>query len=156
MSEPCDALTFGARPKRRLHPFDFTPRFTRINAQMMNPFDEEELQMSDLKRFWDAVTAMRAAQKLEWAALPSNYRVWKRARQQQAVSRLEEKVDELAAELLHTYGWTDDDAEDDAPAAEGQAGEESADPRARTLKYLRQKDAASQSPTKRRGRPDKP
>jgi hypothetical protein len=76
--------------------------------------------MSDLKRFWDAVMAMRAAQKLEWAALPSNYRLWKRARQQQAVSRLEEKVDDLAEELQHTYGWMDDDKEDDVPAEEGK------------------------------------
>ena len=92
---------------------------------MLNPFDEEELQMSDLKRFWDAVTAMRAAQKLEWAALPANYRLWKRVRQQQAVSRLEEQVDNLAAELLHTYSWTVDDAADAAPADKGQASEES-------------------------------
>ncbi len=76
--------------------------------------------MSDLKRFWAAVTAMRAAQKLEWAALPGNYRIWKRARQQQAVSRLEEKVDDQAVELLHAYGWTDDDKEDDAPPDQGK------------------------------------
>jgi hypothetical protein len=66
------------------------------------------LQLSDLKTFWDAVTAMRAAQKLEWDALPSNFRLWKRARQRQAVSRLEEKVDNLAEERLHTYAWTND------------------------------------------------
>jgi hypothetical protein len=83
---------------------------------------EEERSMSDLKRFWNAVTAMRAAQKLEWAALPSNYRLWKRVRQQQTVSRLEEQVDDLAEELLHTYHWMDDDLEDAAPADEGQAG----------------------------------
>jgi hypothetical protein len=92
-----------------------------------NPFDEGELQMSDLKRFWDAVTQMREAQKLEWAALPGNYRLWKRARQQQAVSQLEQRVDALAEELLHTYCWTDEDEEDDAPADVGQAGDESAD-----------------------------
>jgi hypothetical protein len=80
-----------------------------------DPFDEEELLMSDLKRFWDAVTQMREAQKVEWAALPSNFRLWKRARQKQAVSQLEERVDVLAAELLHSYRWTDEDAEDDAP-----------------------------------------
>ncbi len=82
--------------------------------------------MNDLKRFWDAVAAMRAAQKLEWAALPSNYSRWKRARQKQAVSRLEERVDDLAEELRHTYGWMDDDKEDDVPADEGQAGKKSA------------------------------
>jgi len=65
--------------------------------------------MSDLKRFWEAVSEMRSAQKLEWAALPSNYNRWKRVRQQQAVSRLEAQVDQLAQELLHKYGWTDDD-----------------------------------------------
>ena len=63
--------------------------------------------MNDLKRFWEAVGAMRSAQKLEWAALPSNYNRWKRVRQQQAVSRLEEQVDRLAEELLHEYGWMD-------------------------------------------------
>ncbi|MGB8645840.1 MAG: hypothetical protein WCF84_11430 [Anaerolineae bacterium] len=86
---------------------------------MMNPLDEGEVQMSDLKRLWDAVAAMRAAQKLEWAALPSNFRLWKRARQQQEVYRLEEQVDALAEELLRTYGWTGDAKEDNAPAGKG-------------------------------------
>ncbi len=65
-------------------------------------------QMSDLKKFLNAVSTMRDAQKLEWAALPSNYDRWKRARQQQQVARLERMVDELAEELRRTYGWTDD------------------------------------------------
>ena len=81
----------------------------------------------DLKRFWDAVTQMREAQKLEWAALPSNFRLWKRARQQQAVSKLEERVDTLAEELLRTYCWKGEDNSDDAPADVRQAGDESAD-----------------------------
>ena len=49
--------------------------------------------------------AMRDAQKLEWAALPSNFRLWKRARQQQGVSRLEEEVDRLAEEVRRQCGW---------------------------------------------------
>jgi hypothetical protein len=40
-------------------------------------------------------------------ALPGNLRLWKRARQQQSVSRLEEKVDNLLAELLGSYRWQD-------------------------------------------------
>lgn len=66
-------------------------------------------EMNDLKRLLDAVLEMRAAQKLEWDALPSNFRVWKRARAQQAVARLEKQVDELAQELLHTHQRTDKD-----------------------------------------------
>jgi hypothetical protein len=83
----------------------------------VNAADEEEFQMSDLQKFWEAVTAMRAAQKLEWDALPSNFRLWKRARQQQAVSRLEQQVDALAEELRRTYSWTDDDRESKRPSA---------------------------------------
>ena len=71
--------------------------------------------MDDLKRFWNAVKEMRAAQKLEWDALPSNFRLWKRARQEQTVSRLEEKVDALAEELRRAYGWTADREDKDAP-----------------------------------------
>jgi hypothetical protein len=78
---------------------------------------------NDLKKFWDAVTQMREAQKLEWAALPANYGRWKRARQQQSVSQLEEKVDALAEELRQTHRWTDGGKEDDAPADAGQAGD---------------------------------
>lgn len=65
--------------------------------------------MNDLKKFLDAVTEMRVAQNLEWAALPSNYDRWKRARQQQTVARLEEKVDALATELLRAYSWKEED-----------------------------------------------
>lgn len=70
--------------------------------------------MDDHEKFWDAVMEMRAAQKLEWAALPSNYDRWKRARQQQQVAQLEQMVDELAEELRRTHGWTDGATEDDA------------------------------------------
>ncbi len=66
-------------------------------------------ETNDLKRFWDAVMAMRAAQKLEWAALPSNFDRWRRARQKQTVAQLEEQVDALAEELSRTYRWTDDE-----------------------------------------------
>ncbi len=89
----------------------------------MNLFEDKELQMRDLKRFWDAVTAMRAAQKLELDALPSNLRIWKRARRQQAVAQLEQKVDDLAEELPQTYGWMDHAKDGDMPWDEGQAGE---------------------------------
>lgn len=74
---------------------------------MSNLTDEKEPQASDLEKLWEAVRAMRAAQKLEWAALPGNLRLWKRARQQQTVSRLEEKVDGLVQELQRTYRWKD-------------------------------------------------
>lgn len=66
-------------------------------------------EMGDLKRLLDAVIEMRAAQKLEWDALPSNFRVWKRAREQQAVARLERQVDDLAQELLHISRRKDKD-----------------------------------------------
>lgn len=69
--------------------------------------------MSDLKKLLEAVTEMRAAQKLEWDALPSNFRVWKRARQQQRVSQLEEQVDALVRELRRAYPETDEDAGED-------------------------------------------
>jgi hypothetical protein len=55
--------------------------------------------MTDLKNFLDAVAAMRAAQKLEMDALPTNFKVWKKTRQQMTVARLEEKVDALLVEL---------------------------------------------------------
>jgi uncharacterized coiled-coil protein SlyX len=55
--------------------------------------------MNDLKIFLDAVTEMRAAQKLELDALPTNFKVWKKTRQQMSVARLEEKVDALVQEL---------------------------------------------------------
>lgn len=79
----------------------------------------------DLKMFLDAVIEMREAQKLEWAALPANFRLWKRARQQQSVSKLEEKVDAIAKELRQTYNWTDQNEEDDEPGDVGPAGEAS-------------------------------
>lgn len=65
--------------------------------------------MTDLKRFLDAVTQMREAQKLEWAALPANFKLWKRARQKQAVYQLEEKVDALVEELSHSDRTTGED-----------------------------------------------
>ena len=73
--------------------------------------------MNDLQRLLDAVTEMRAAQKLEWAALPSNFRLWKRARQQMNVTRLEEQVDQLTAELLRSQNRADA-GEADAASAE--------------------------------------
>ena len=60
-------------------------------------------------------------------SVPGNFRLWKRARQQQAVSKLEEKVDALAEELLRTYCWKGEDEGADAPADVRQAGDESAD-----------------------------
>ncbi|MHB8878984.1 MAG: hypothetical protein ACYC8T_35230 [Myxococcaceae bacterium] len=65
--------------------------------------------MGDLKKFLDAVMEMRAAQKLEWAALPANFDIWKRARQKQSISRLEQSVDELAERLLRTERSRPDD-----------------------------------------------
>jgi hypothetical protein len=58
--------------------------------------------MDDVKRFLEAVTAMRAAQKLEMDALPANFRIWKRTRRQLKVSQLEEQVDQLAQELMQS------------------------------------------------------
>ncbi len=75
---------------------------------MDNSSDQQSSQSNDIKKLFSAVAAMRDAQKLDWAALPSNFRLWKRARQQQAVSRLEEQVDKLLAELLRTYHWMDE------------------------------------------------
>ena len=54
---------------------------------------------NDLTKLLDAVTEMRAAQKLEMDALPSNLRVWKRTRQQLRVAQLEQQVDELVKQL---------------------------------------------------------
>lgn len=68
--------------------------------------------MSDLAKLLDAVQAMRAAQKLEWQALPSNFNIFKRARQQQTVSQLENMVDDLVAELLRTSDSKDKDKPD--------------------------------------------
>ena len=62
--------------------------------------------MNDLKSFLDAVLEMRTAQKLQLDALPSNLKIWKRARQQQNVARLEEKVDTLVQELLQMLDET--------------------------------------------------
>lgn len=76
--------------------------------------------MSDLKTFWQAVTTMRAAQKLEWDALPSNFRIYKRSRQQQTVSKLEQSVDELAQELFARYHWSDGEEQDDTPRIKGK------------------------------------
>jgi hypothetical protein len=60
----------------------------------------DRFQKTDLKKLLDAVIEMRAAQKLEWDALPSNYARWKRARKQGHVARLEAKVDALLDEAL--------------------------------------------------------
>lgn len=65
--------------------------------------------MTDLERLLNAVIEMRAAQKLEWDALPANFRIWKRARQQQRVTLLEQQVDALVQELLRTPPKTDTD-----------------------------------------------
>jgi uncharacterized coiled-coil protein SlyX len=67
--------------------------------------------MDDLKKFLDAVAAMRAAQKLEMDALPSNLNIWKRARQRQTVARLEERVDALVQELQRAPDLTADASE---------------------------------------------
>jgi uncharacterized coiled-coil protein SlyX len=55
--------------------------------------------MENLKKFLDAVAAMRAAQKLEMDALPANFKVWKKTRQQMTVAQLEAQVDALLQEL---------------------------------------------------------
>ena len=55
--------------------------------------------MDDLKKLLDAVTEMRAAQKLEMDALPANFYVWKKTRRQMNVARLEEQVDALLQEF---------------------------------------------------------
>ncbi len=54
---------------------------------------------ADLATLLAAVTAMRAAQKLELAALPSNLAIWKSSRQKREIARLEQNVDDLVAEL---------------------------------------------------------
>lgn len=59
--------------------------------------------MNDTSTFINAVKQMRAAQKLEWDALPANFNIFKRARRQQTVSQLELQVDKLLDELLRTY-----------------------------------------------------
>lgn len=64
--------------------------------------------MTDLKQFLDAVTEMRAAQKLEMDALPSNFKVWKKTRQQMTVAKLEAKVDTLVDEMRGRCGETND------------------------------------------------
>ena len=64
--------------------------------------------MTDPKTFLDAVTEMRAAQKLEWEALPANFRIFKQARKQQRVARLEEQVDQFLQELAQTENLTAD------------------------------------------------
>jgi hypothetical protein len=87
---------------------------------MANAIDEDESRMSELKRFWHAVTAMRAAQKLEWDALPANFRLWKRAREKQAVSRLEVQVDQLADDLRRRYGLKGGDEEEQARKDESE------------------------------------
>lgn len=55
--------------------------------------------MDDWKKLLDAVTEMRAAQKLEMDALPSNFKVWKKTRQQMTVAQIEQKVDALLEEM---------------------------------------------------------
>jgi hypothetical protein len=62
--------------------------------------------MDDLKKLLDAVTEMRAAQKLEMDALPSNFKVWKKTRQQMTVAQIEAKVDALIQELQRAYDGT--------------------------------------------------
>ncbi len=64
--------------------------------------------MDDLKKLLDAVIEMRAAQKLEWDALPSNFDRFKRARQKQNVARTEEKVDGLIEEMMRANSWNED------------------------------------------------
>lgn len=66
--------------------------------------------MNDLEKFLDAVAAMRAAQKLEMDALPANFKVWKKTRQQMTVAQLEAQVDALLEELRRADA---DDAHDD-------------------------------------------
>ncbi len=72
----------------------------------MNPSDVP-VPVQDLKQLLRAVSEMRAAQKLEYEALPGNARLWKRAREKQSVTRLEQRVDELVADLQPAYGSTD-------------------------------------------------
>lgn len=72
--------------------------------------------MNDLKNFLDAVTEMRAAQKLEMDALPANFKVWKKTRQQMTVAQIEAKVDALLDELRRAYA--DDAQGDDARGSE--------------------------------------
>lgn len=55
--------------------------------------------MNELESFLEAVLRMRAAQRLEQAALPANFDRWRRVRAQQEVTRLEERVDALAKAL---------------------------------------------------------
>ena len=70
--------------------------------------------MDDLKKLLDAVTEMRAAQKLEMDALPSNFKVWKKTRQQMTVAQLEQKVDALIAELRIAQNRGNEKARGDA------------------------------------------
>lgn len=62
--------------------------------------------MDDLKKLLDAVAEMRAAQKLEMDALPGNFKVWKKTRQQMLVAKLEARVDALLKELQRAHGDT--------------------------------------------------
>ena len=64
--------------------------------------------MDDLKKLLDAVTEMRAAQKLEMDALPGNFKVWKKTRQQMTVALLEAQVDALIAELRAAQKYGND------------------------------------------------
>jgi hypothetical protein len=75
-----------------------------------------EAQVDDWMRFVEAVTEMRAAQKREMDALPGNFKIWKRTRQQMTVARLEEKVDELARELVRLRPRATDAQEGDTRA----------------------------------------
>ncbi len=59
--------------------------------------------MNDVQEFLEAVRTMRAAQKLEWQSLPSNYDRYRRAREKQSIARLEERVDAMAKELTDKY-----------------------------------------------------
>jgi hypothetical protein len=70
--------------------------------------------MNDLKTLLDAVKQMRAAQKLEWQALPANFNTFKRARQKQTVAQLELQVDKLLDELLRTYNSTGEEKADNS------------------------------------------
>lgn len=62
--------------------------------------------MDDLQKLMDAVTEMRAAQRLEMDALPGNFKVWKKTRQKMTVAQLEANVDALLKEMQRNYGET--------------------------------------------------
>jgi len=65
----------------------------------------EHTPTPDLKTLIDAVDAMREAQKLEWAALPANFNIYKRARAGQSVALKEARVDALVQALKQAHPW---------------------------------------------------